>query len=106
MMNIERELYKRDKLKKRADDLDAWLERQMNLSKDDRLHHLSMPHDSDAVSAIKDVVETLREKQFEIEDRIKRKEERSRRIEAIAVSHDYSDEEKVWHITSILSDDE
>lgn len=106
MMNIERELYKRDKLKKRADDLDAWLERQMNLSKDDRLHHLSMPHDSDAVGAIKDVVETLREKQFEIEDSIKRKEERSRRIEAIAVSHDYSDEEKVWHITSILSDDE
>ena len=103
-MELKRLLYKRDKLKKRADDLDKWLENQINQSKEDRKHHLSMPYDPSFIGDIKYLIEKIREEQFEIEDKIEKIEDDRKYIKKVLVSSEHSDEDKLHQITTVFFD--
>lgn len=71
-MDLEHAIYKREKIKRKADELDKWLKYQAFQSDADRKHHLSMPHNPDFLAKIQDLIEEMRDEQFELDEKIKK----------------------------------
>lgn len=71
-MDLERALYRHEKLKKKADELDKWLDYQTDQSREDRKHHLSLPNYPDFIRKIGCLIEEIREEEYELEDKIKK----------------------------------
>ncbi|WP_214688572.1 hypothetical protein [Exiguobacterium sp. s163] len=71
-MKLEQAIAKREQLKKKAQELDAWLKVQHFQSDEDRRHHLSMPEYPDVHSKFREIVEEIWDEHYKLDEKIKK----------------------------------
>ena len=71
-MDLYRAIEKRERLKRKAHELDAWLKLQDFQSQEDRKHHLSMPQYGDVHGKFREVVEEVWDEYYELDEKIKK----------------------------------